>query len=250
MLCRSARRGQVVQRDDHCVAARRRACAKCANSASWCAGSSPAAGLSASSTAAPAPVRAPPARAPARHPTSRAPDGCEMRDVHGRQRGVDGDAWPRSRRHRAAGAAGARAPPRRARSAPSAPCAPAAGRRAHAPARPAPTRRDAGRRPARRRPSAGAGQRACAAGSICRRRWADHGRHLGGLGGEVDAGQDRAALEVNAEARALEPHGASSERILSTSHTKNGAPSNAVSTPMRRSIHGCTRRKPHRPAAA
>ena len=118
----------------------------------------------------------------------------EMRHVHGRERCRRWRARrPRSRPRPAAGAAGDRARPRRAPSAPSARCAPAAGRRASARAAAGPNR-DSGRPSAadrardRREQARERAQQGGLAGAV----GADDGRHLGGLGGEIDAAQNMA----------------------------------------------------------
>src|SRR5262245_50689147 len=73
---------------------------------------------------------------------------------------------------------------------------------------------------------------------------ADDRGELAGLGREVEAAQHLAALERDLEVSRLDLHGASSERVLSTSQTKNGAPISAVSTPIRKSVHRWARRRP------
>src|SRR4029453_17919462 len=70
----------------------------------------------------------------------------------------------------------------------------------------------------------------------------DDRRQLAGASGKLEAVQHRPGPETYMQVVRLEPHGASSARVLSTSHTKNGAPIRAVSTPILSSTHGCTRR--------
>ena len=188
--------------------------------------------------AAPAPARAQPARGRARRPTSPAPDAVGEMRRH---------PWPPARRRwRRVGRALAGAQRLVGQAAER-----HHGARGERPVHDALLRQVGERRAqarcgrqsaidraierAPRRPSARSAPRARAAAWSCRRRW---GRSppssRPGCAAKSRPAQHLARpLSRTCSPLRLDPHGASSARVLSTSHTKNGAPISAVSTPIR-----------------